>query len=78
MGLARFKLKDFIECERNNTEALRCDDMYAKAYIRRAEARVILKNIIPALTDFKKASSLLPDNKILKTRITELSKELKH
>lgn len=63
MAAVELKLKNYINARYCCSEALRLDSNYSKAYFRRGQAQIALKNYEDAINDLKKAHELIPDNK---------------
>lgn len=63
MAAVELKLKKYANAKYYCSEALRLDENYSKAYFRRGQAHIALKNYEDAIDDLKKAHELIPDNK---------------
>ncbi|XP_067645058.1 peptidyl-prolyl cis-trans isomerase D isoform X2 [Eurosta solidaginis] len=63
MAAAELKLEKYNGAKYACTEALRLDSECSKAYFRRGQANLALKNYEVAITDLKKANELMPGTK---------------
>lgn len=63
MAAVELKLENYANAKYCCSEALRLDSTYSKAYYRRGQAQIALKNYEDAINDLKKAHELIPDNK---------------
>lgn len=60
-GNSAFAQKDFAHAEEYYTESLKDDELYASAYLNRANARIKLLNNAGALADYEQYLELKPD-----------------
>lgn len=65
MAAVELKLKNYANAKYCCSKALRLDNNCSKAYFRRGQAQIALKNYEDAINDLKKAHELIPDNKYI-------------
>ncbi|XP_023305775.2 peptidyl-prolyl cis-trans isomerase D [Lucilia cuprina] len=63
MAAVELKLNNYASAKYCCTEALRLDNNCSKAYFRRGQAQIALKNYEDAISDLKRAHEFIPDNK---------------
>ena len=59
----------------NAEDAIKCDEMYVKAYYRRGSANLALNKVELALKDFKQVCKMQPGNKDAREKYDETMKE---
>lgn len=74
-ALVHIKTENYALALYDAKEALKCDEMYVKAYYRRGSAHLALNHIDAALKDFRTVCKMQPNNKDARQKYDETVKE---
>ena len=75
-ALVYLKMGQMEDVEKDCTEALKLDNKYVKAYLRRAKARMILGSFLEAALDYEEALKLEPSNREARDEMKNMQKHL--
>ena len=73
-AMAHLKLGNYELAEDDCTAAIKRDNKYVKAYLRRATARSVGGNYLEALMDYEEALRLEPKNSDAKREVTRMKR----
>ena len=76
-ALVSIKTENYALALFDAEDAIKCDEMYVKAYYRRGSAHLALNQIEKALKDFKNVCKMQPGNKDAREKYDETMKEFR-
>lgn len=74
-ALVSIKTENYALALYDAEDAIKCDEMYVKAYYRRGSANLALNKVDLALKDFKQVCKMQPGNKDAREKYDETMKE---
>jgi len=77
-ALSQTHLENYGAALDDSAKAISLDPNYTKAYYRRGIAHIGLSKLEEALQDFNDALKLSPNDKLIKEKVNQCKKELKH